>query len=153
MPEVQEMYNMWLSGKSIRKIAYCFNIGRGKLQLAFRKAYGKDACNPRMQSLARIVYQEYGDKVTAGKAKDTKGLYLSQKTMDNHSKAYRNVRKANWDDGDINDMYYDYVQEQEDISNQEYDEGVLLPLYLWITQMTKDAIAAIYEDALMASVE
>lgn len=153
MPEVQEMYNMWLSGKSIRKIAYCFNIGRGKLQLAFRKAYGKDACNLRMQSLARVVYQEYGDTETARKAKDTEGLYISQKTMDNHSKAYRNVKKANWDDGDLNDMYYDYVQEQEDTRGEEYDEGVLLPLYLWIIQMTKDTIAATYADALMTSVE
>lgn len=153
MPDVQEMYNMWLSGKSIRKIAYYFNIGRGTVQLAFRKAYGKDACNLRMQGLARVVYREYGDKLTAEKAKNTAGLYMSQKTMDNHSKAYRNVKIDKWEDEeDGADTYYDYVQDWVPDTDLEHEEGVLLPYYLWIVQNTTDVIGAIYMNARADSV-
>ena len=137
MSQVSDMYDMWLSGKSIRKIACYYNVDKMLVQKQLRAEYGKDACNLEMQGLARIAYQEYGDRDTALRAMNTEGLYMSEKTMNNHSKAYRNVKLFDNDKDGNSDTLYDYLQQEP----EEYREGLLLPLYLWIARRILGTLA------------
>lgn len=83
---VDKMYILWLSGLSIRKIAKAYNVGRMAVYGALVRSYGKDCCSLRRQSLARVVYKEYGDLMLAMTARGIDGLYRTQKTEDNYSK-------------------------------------------------------------------
>ena len=83
---VEQMYQQWLGGLSLRKIGHINGLGRMTVLAAFRKVYGKDACNLRKQSLARIVFQEYGDMELADRARNIDGLFRSTKTDNNYSK-------------------------------------------------------------------
>lgn len=53
---------------------------------AFVRKYGKDCCDLRRQSLARVILKEYGDLDLAMAARGTDGLYRTQKTEDNYSR-------------------------------------------------------------------
>ena len=83
---VDTMYIQWLSGLSIRRVAKYHNIGRMAVYGAFVKAYGVDCCNLRKQSLARVIYKEYGDISLAMTARGIEGLFRSPKTEDNYSR-------------------------------------------------------------------
>ena len=82
----EEMYINWLSGLSIRNIGRIFGLNRMVVYTRFTKMYGKNACNLREQSLARVVYKEYGDLELARKAKDSPGLFRTTKSENNYSK-------------------------------------------------------------------
>lgn len=83
---VDTMYIQWLSGLSIRKIGRAHGIGRMTVYSRFVLAYGKDCCNLRKQSLARVVMKEYGDLALAMVARGSSGLYRTKKTEDNYSR-------------------------------------------------------------------
>lgn len=82
---IDEMYQQWLGGLSIRRIGAKYQLGRMSVWGAFQRAYGKDACNLRKQSLARVVYKEYGDVELAKKARGIEGLFHTAITEENYS--------------------------------------------------------------------
>lgn len=139
--DVDAMYRDWLSGLSIRKISYLYNVGRGRVWKLLTDKYGSDACCLRKQSLARIVYQEYGDVDLAMRARGTDGLYRSQKTMNNYSK---NQSGLCTEEGLSNDVLMDYVQYNTEDQRDPYDDIETTPLslkvYLWISEMTAQLI-------------
>jgi hypothetical protein len=79
------MYRQWLSGLSIRRIAFIHGLGRMAVYGAFVRAYGKDCCNLQKQSFARVLYKDYGDLELALRGMDTDGLYRTAKTEQNYS--------------------------------------------------------------------
>lgn len=83
-PEV--MYHSWLSGLSIRNIGKHEGLGRMSVHATLTKHYGKDATNLRKQSLARVVYQEYGDIELAMAARGSDGLYRTARAEKNYSR-------------------------------------------------------------------
>lgn len=82
---VETMYQQWLGGLSIRKIARYYQVGRMAVWGAFNRTYGKNACNLRKQSLARVVFQEYGDMVLAERVRGIDGLFRTTATDNNYS--------------------------------------------------------------------
>lgn len=80
MSDAQLYYDEWLQGRSLRQIASKWCVGRAKVYDLIRKTYGRDACSIRKQSLARHIYQEYGDLEQAKRAIGIEGLYHSAKT-------------------------------------------------------------------------
>ncbi len=143
--DVDAMYRDWLSGLSIRKISYLYNVGRGRVWKMLTDRYGLDACCLRKQSLARIVYQEYGDVDLAMRARGTEGLYRSQKTMNNYSK---NQSGLITEDSFSNDYFMDYVRYNTDDYCDPYDsiEETLLgfPMYLWTAEMTAQILGYMF---------
>lgn len=134
------MYDLWLSGLSIRKIAAINNIGRGRCWKMLTSKYGKDACNLRKQSLARVVYQEYGDRELAEKARGTDGLFRSEKTMRNYS---NNNSSLSFNEELVDpEVLIDYISVTDYRDNYEdiEDTEVTLKVYLWICEMTSRAI-------------
>jgi hypothetical protein len=114
------LYDLWLSGKSLRTIGKMVGVGRMAIYGALSRKYGKDCCCLRKQSLARIIYQEYGDMDLAIKARGIEGLYRSEKTENHYSEfqgyevATKNLRAATVDS----------------------PEGITLPLYYKVSQIT-----------------
>jgi DNA-binding CsgD family transcriptional regulator len=115
-----ELYTLWLSGKSLRAIGKMFGVGRMAIYGTLSRAYGKDCCTLRKQSLARIVFKEYGDMDLAIKAKGIEGLFRSEKTENSYSEhqscdiSTKNIRAV--------------------VST--YEEGISLPLYYKVSQLT-----------------
>jgi hypothetical protein len=131
--EVKEMYRLWLSGKSIRKIARAYDVGRMAVWAALRREYGKDACSPQKQSLARVCYKEYGDLETALRAKGIEGLYMSERTENNYSK---------------------HQTKENSFDSQSYSEDAFEPALLWayfrlLIDTIADGVAEVYAGALI----
>jgi hypothetical protein len=112
------LYELWLSGKSLRTIGRMVGVGRMAVYGSLSRKYGKDCCALRKQSLARIVYQEYGNMDLAIKARGIEGLYRSEKTENNYSEhqgyelATKNLRAATVDSPDslTLPLYYKALQ-------------------------------------------
>lgn len=127
--EVQQMYDLWLSGLSIRNVGRKLGVGRMSVWAKLTKYFGKDATNLRKQSLSRVVYQEYGDRDLATRAKGSEGLYRTERVERNYSKCQTfEVAIAN--------LVY---------STDEPELEMSLPVYIWIAEMTLEAIASAIE--------
>lgn len=113
---VTTMYIQWLSGLSIRRIAKHHNIGRMMVYGALVRTYGVDCCNLRKQSLARVIYKEYGNIDLAMSARGTEGLFRSPKTEDNYSKFQSSGYGASNRNNDFRtsaDDFYSYLETRD----------------------------------------
>lgn len=126
--DVAAMYEMWLTGLSIRNIGKHVGIGRMSVHSTLTKHYGKDACNLRKQSLSRVVYQEYGDMELATAARGSNGLFRTARAEKNYSKH----------------QTYDCVTVNLAYEVPDTETELLLPLYIWfseyITVMLSDMV-------------
>lgn len=130
--DMLEMYKLWLSGKSVRKIAAIYGISRMGAWYKLTKTYGLDACSPAKQSLARVAYQEYQDFDLAMRAMGIEGLFISPKTEDNYTRYQTKAAR----------------------SNQTYVEEGFEPDLLWfyfktLVDVIADGVAEVYASALI----
>jgi hypothetical protein len=131
--DTQEMYKLWLSGLSIRKIGAMYGVGRMSVWGRLTRAYGLNACTPSHQSLARICYKEYGDLVLAERARGIEGLFMSGKTEDNYSK---------------------HQTKENDFDTMSYNVDGFEPALMWayfhlLIDIIADAVADVYAGALI----
>lgn len=119
-----DLYDLWLSGLSIRNIGKRFGLGRMSVHSILTKHYGKDACNLRKQSLSRVIYQEYGDKLLAQRASGSDGLYRTTKSEKNYTRCqtYEAV---------VNNLTYEPEAQALEMN---------LNIYLWVCLETANSI-------------
>jgi hypothetical protein len=122
--EVEQMYQDWLSGMSIRNIGKRYNLGRMSVFTLFRTHFGKDATNLRKQSLSRVVYQEYGDMSLATKASGSEGLFRTIRAEKSYSKH----------------QTYEAALSKVVYTMEDIETPVNLNTYLYICEMTSRAI-------------
>lgn len=116
--DVAAMYELWLSGLSIRNIGKHVGLGRMSVHATLVKQYGKDACNLRKQSLSRVIYQEYGDMELATRAEGSDGLYRT-------ARAEKNYSRCQTYDVAVNNLSYEPEVPEVELS---------LPMYIWFSQ-------------------
>jgi hypothetical protein len=89
LPDAEILYfTHWIKeGLSLRKIGRMYGTSRTSVMYKIRERYGKDACNPKMNGLARVVAQEYGDTQleTTKAALNVPGKYLTGRKEKNLS--------------------------------------------------------------------
>ncbi len=56
---VNEMYQTWLRGSSLRQISKIYGIPHGSVHTLFKRQYGANACNLQAKSLVRSVVSDY----------------------------------------------------------------------------------------------
>lgn len=59
---VEELYKMWLKGRSLRSLGMLVGKPHGSIHTMFRKHYGESACNLKAKSLVRSLVEDYEDK-------------------------------------------------------------------------------------------
>lgn len=81
------LYELWLLGLSLRRIGHRFGVSRTTVLDKIRSVYGRDACNPRCNSLSRTIIQEYGSEYSdlAERARGVPGLYRTTRKEKNLS--------------------------------------------------------------------
>lgn len=123
--EVEQMYQQWLGGMSIRNIGKRYNLGRMSVFALFRKHFGNDATCLRRQSLARVIYQEYGDLKLARNAAGSDGLFRTIRAEKSYSKH----------------QTYEAVTVNLVYEMEEPELPVNLNTYLYICELTVKVIA------------
>ena len=130
---LENMYTLWLSGLSLRKIGRRYHLGKSTVWAKLTAVYGGDACNLRKQSLARVCYKEYGDLQLALRARGIEGLYMSEQTERNYSKH----------------KTYDMTKIQLANPNSTYEPSLLFAYYHYLVRTVADIVAIAYASALV----
>jgi hypothetical protein len=110
----------WVTeGLSLRKIGRIYGVSRTTVQQVIRSKYGKDATNPRVNGLARLVAQEYGSeyKDLVDRAHGVTGRFLTTR------------KEANLTTFQALEYLDNFAKEDEEV--QEVQEGLSLPLFTW----------------------
>lgn len=112
------LYYHWLyKGRSLRQIGRLYGISRTTVQEYIRQKYGRNATNPRMNSLARVMAEEYGYPPLVEKARNIPGLYHSRRQEDNIA-IYQSLE------------FFDRIPYEP---QEPPEEPLRLPLFIWFT--------------------
>lgn len=131
--DILEMYKMWLSGLSIRKIANIYSIGRMAVWGQLTRKYGISACSPKKQSLARVAYREYGDLELAMRARGIEGSFISQKTEDNYTRCQTK----------------EVVKDNQVYTEDAFEPALLGFYFMTLVDTIADGVAEVYASALI----
>ena len=86
LPSAETLYQHWLEGLSLRKIGRIYGKSRTAVLSAIRAKYGIHACSPKVNGLARVIVQEYGDyQYLVPAARNIEGRFLTSKKETNLS--------------------------------------------------------------------